>query len=115
MPSSPVQLVEARARLVAHDKVNAAVDQVFAPPPAGSHAAGMSVVLKDVALIAVHLGVAAGGQAGQPSANDDQRSSVICPLFGDDSLSLAPIPRRTSDVSACSMRSGGTSSPITWK
>ncbi len=33
----------------------------------------MGMVLKDAALIAVHLGVAAGGQAGQPGPNDDQR------------------------------------------
>jgi hypothetical protein len=30
-----------------------------------------AVMFEDVASIAVHLGVAAGGQAGQPGPNDD--------------------------------------------
>ncbi len=67
-----VQIVEARARLVAHNKVNAAVDQVLAAPPAGCHTAGVGMMLKDVALVTVHLGVAASRQAGQSGADDDQ-------------------------------------------
>ncbi len=66
-----VQLVERRAWFVTHDKVDATVNGIALAFPAGCHPARRGVVLEDVAAIAVHLGVAAGGKASQPGPDDD--------------------------------------------
>ena len=51
--------------------MNAAVEDVVAALPGGAQAAGQVVQLEDLGPVAVHLGVAAGGQPGDAGADDD--------------------------------------------
>jgi hypothetical protein len=53
--------------------MDAAVEDVWPAFPGGAQPAGQEVHLKDLGAVAVHLGVAAGGQAGDPAADDDDR------------------------------------------
>ncbi len=82
-----VQIMQTRAGPVAHDKMDAAIDEILPTPPGGGNPTRVDVMLKDAALIAVHLGVAAGGQACQPSADDDDL------FFTHFSLPSVPGPR----------------------
>jgi hypothetical protein len=67
-------LVEAIGRafgFVSHQEMNAAVDEIAFPLPAGSHSARDSMVLKDLGLIAIHLGIASSRQPSQAGSDDD--------------------------------------------
>ena len=66
-----VQFVGGVAGTVSHQEVDAALDGVLAATPRRRDAAGHGVVLEDVGRVAVHAAVAAGGEAGQPGADDD--------------------------------------------
>ena len=51
--------MEGRPGPVAHDEVDSAVDEIGSAAPGCGHTAGVRMVLKDVALVAIHLGKAA--------------------------------------------------------
>ena len=66
--------VEIVARLsgpVAHQIMDAAVNEIIFVLPGRGHAARLAVVFEDVRLVAIHLTIAAHGQPRQSCADDD--------------------------------------------
>ncbi len=84
-----VQLMERRAWSVPHDKVDTTVNGIALAFPGGCYPARHGVVFEDVAAIAVHLSVAAGGKTSQPSPNDDHGFlGHLFPVFDADQRCL---------------------------
>ena len=65
--------VEWLARSGAEQVVDTAVEDVRPSFPGGAQAAGQEVKLKDLSTIAVHLAVTAGGQASDPTSDNNNR------------------------------------------
>src|SRR5207249_1576511 len=76
--------VERRARPCAHQPLEAAVEDVAVASPGGADSAGQPVDLEDLGSVPVHLGVAAGGEAGHTGPNDGDRSVSHGPMAFTD-------------------------------
>ncbi len=74
-------LVHLVARPVAEQPADAPVEREVAAVPAGAGAAGDLVHLEDPGAVAVHPGVAPGGQAAETAADDDHRLPPGCGVF----------------------------------
>jgi hypothetical protein len=67
----PVNFMAGRTGAMAHEVMNAAVNQVVTMFPCLGHTARIGVMLENARAITIHPGVTAGGQAGNARANDD--------------------------------------------
>ena len=77
----PRRCGESAARLVAHQEMDAAVDEVLPAAPAHGNPAGLGRMLEDLRAVAVALRMDARGEAGQARADDDEGS-----IWHDDLL-----------------------------